>query len=71
LAVRMSRLKPRINSKKSGASAMRTAMMMAMRMVTRRALEEGTILGRRTDTAREEAKEAGGVCEGLRPGTGR
>jgi hypothetical protein len=59
LAVRKSRLKPRINLKKSGASAMRKAMMTAMRMATKRAIEEGTMLGRRTDIVREEVKEIG------------
>jgi hypothetical protein len=59
LAVRKSRRKPRINSKQSGASAIRKAMMMAMRMVTKRALEDGTTLRGRTDIVKEEVKEIG------------
>jgi hypothetical protein len=59
LAVRKSRRKPRINSKKSGASAIRKAMTMAMRMATKRALEVGTILRGRTDIVKEEVKEIG------------
>jgi hypothetical protein len=34
-------------------------MMMAMRMVTKRALEDGTTLRGRTDIVKEEVKEIG------------